>query len=290
MRFVIFGNYYQHKKSQHAHHLIELLRKHGAEIYIDPEFYDFLVEEDQTDLSSVQLIQGDAFTADIVISLGGDGTFLRAASRVGNKGIPILGINTGRLGFLAAVAPEEMGIVLNEIHRANYCVEERSTLQLKIDNVQVPGFSHALNEIAILKRDSSSMIGVNTTINGEYLTTYQADGLIFSTATGSTAYSLSNGGPIIVPQSNTVSITPVAPHSLHMRPIVVPDDWEIKIKVFTRNHNFLVALDGRNYTCRDHSTLLIKKGDYSIRVVKRRQHDFFSTLRSKLGWGTDARI
>lgn len=290
MRFAIFGNCYQEKKSQHANHLLDLLRKRHAAIQIDSEFYEFLREEGNTDLSTVELIKDDSFTADIVISLGGDGTFLRAAAKVGNKGIPILGINTGRLGFLAAVAPEEMGIVINEIHRTNYSVEKRSTLQLKVDNIEVPGYTHALNEIAVLKRDSSSMISVHTSINNEHLTTYQADGLILSTPTGSTAYSLSNGGPIIVPESSTVSITPVAPHSLHMRPIVIPDNWEITLNVHTRSHSFLVALDGRNYTCLDHSTLTIKKGAYEIHVIKRKQHDFFSTLRNKLGWGADARI
>ena len=161
----------------------------------------------------------------MVISIGGDGTFLKAARRVGNKGIPILGINTGRLGFLADVSPEEMEETIEEVYQNHYTVEERSVLQLLCDDKHLQNSPYALNEIAILKRDSSSMISIRTAINGAHLTTYQADGLIIATPTGSTAYSLSVGGPIIVPHSKTIAITPVAPHSLNVRPIVICDDW-----------------------------------------------------------------
>ncbi len=290
MKFALFGNCYQHKKSQHAHHLFELLKKRQAEIYVDRVFYHFLQQNSGTHLPVAGFIEDDLFTADMVISLGGDGTFLRAAAKVGSKGIPILGINTGRLGFLAAISPEDMEVALDEIYQKNYSVEERSILHLKVDQADLPEYTYALNEIAILKRDSASMISVHTSINGEYLTTYQADGLLLSTPTGSTAYSLSNGGPIIVPQSGTVCLTPVAPHSLHMRPIVIPDHWKLTLRVDSRSHNFLIALDGRNHTFPDHATLTVCKGDYTIRVVKRRKQDFFSTLRDKLGWGADTRI
>ena len=155
------------------------------------------------------------FDADMVISIGGDGTYLNAARRVGNKGIPILGINTGRLGFLADVSPEEMEETIEEVYQNHYTVEERSVLQLLCDDKHLQNSPYALNEIAILKRDSSSMISIRTAINGAHLTTYQADGLIIATPTGSTAYSLSVGGPIIVPHSKTIAITPVAPHSLN---------------------------------------------------------------------------
>ncbi len=290
MKFALFGNCHQHKKSQHARRLFELLGERGAEIYVDPEFYDFLQQEHGDELNITGLLDEETFSADLAISLGGDGTFLRAAAKVGNKGIPVLGINTGRLGFLAASAPEDMEIMVEEIYNRDYSVEERSTLHLQVDGADIPGYTYALNEIAILKRDSSSMIAIHTSINDEYLTTYQADGLILSTPTGSTAYSLSNGGPIIVPQSSTVSVTPVAPHSLHMRPIVIPDRWTLSLNVDSRSHNFLIALDGRNYTCPDHATLTVYKGEYTIRVVKRQRQDFFSTLRTKLGWGADARL
>ena len=163
--------------------------------------------------------------ADMVISIGGDGTFLKAASRVGKKNIPILGINTGRLGFLADISPEEMEETFDEIYNNHYKVEERSVLQLRCDDERLMQSPYALNEIAVLKRDSSSMISIHAAINGAPLTTYQADGLVVSTPTGSTAYSLSVGGPVIVPHSKTIAITPVAPHSLNVRPIVICDDW-----------------------------------------------------------------
>jgi NAD+ kinase len=146
-----------------------------------------------------------------------------------------------------------------------------------------------LNEIAILKRDSSSMITIHTSINGAYLTTYQADGLVIATPTGSTAYSLSIGGPVIVPHSQTIAITPVAPHSLNVRPIVINDDWEITLDVESRSHNFLIAIDGRSETCREGTRLTIRKADYRIKVIKRPNHVFFHTLRDKMMWGADGR-
>ena len=221
----------------------------------------------------------------MVISIGGDGTFLKAARRVGNKGIPILGINTGRLGFLADVSPEEMEETIEEVYQNHYTVEERSVLQLLCDDKHLQNSPYALNEIAILKRDSSSMISIRTAINGAHLTTYQADGLIIATPTGSTAYSLSVGGPIIVPHSKTIAITPVAPHSLNVRPIVICDDWEITLDVESRSHNFLVAIDGSSETCKETTRLTIHRADYSIKVVKRFNHIFFDTLRTKMMWG-----
>ena len=226
----------------------------------------------------------------MVISIGGDGTFLKAARRVGNKGIPILGINTGRLGFLADVSPEEMEETIEEVYQNHYTVEERSVLQLLCDDKHLKNSPYALNEIAILKRDSSSMISIRTAINGAHLTTYQADGLIIATPTGSTAYSLSVGGPIIVPHSKTIAITPVAPHSLNVRPIVICDDWEITLDVESRSHNFLVAIDGSSETCKETTRLTIRRADYSIKVVKRFYHIFFDTLRTKMMWGADSRV
>ena len=290
MRFARFGNCHQPKKSQHASHLFQLLQQREAEVYVDREFYLFLRENALPGLSVAGTIEDGDFEADMVICLGGDGTFLRAAEKVGAKGIPILGINTGRLGFLAAVAPEEMEAALDEIYRGDYDVEERITLELSGNgNLPAAGCT-ALNEIAILKRDSASMIGIHTSINGKYLTTYQADGLIVATPTGSTAYSLSNGGAIIVPQLRTVVLTAVAPHNLYTRPILIPDEWQLTLHIDSRNHNYLVAVDGRNYTCSDETVLDIRRGRHAIRIVKRRGQDFFKTLRKKLGWGAEQRI
>ena len=289
MKFAIFGNVYQAKKSSSAEDLFRLLKQHDAEICICREFYYFLIDVLHIDIPDAELFDGSNFTADMVISMGGDGTFLKAASRVGRKNIPILGINTGRLGFLADISPEEMEETFNEIHENRYKVEERSVLQLKCDNEKLQRDPYALNEIAVLKRDSSSMISIHTAINGAPLTTYQADGLVIATPTGSTAYSLSVGGPIIVPHSKTIAITPVAPHSLNVRPIVIRDDWEITLHVESRNHNFLVAIDGRSEPCQENTELTICRADYTIKVVKRFNHIFFDTLRNKMMWGADVR-
>ena len=289
MKFALFGNTYQAKKSAHVIRLLSILKQYNAVVYINREFYHFLVDEQKMDIQAAGVFEGNDFEADMVLSMGGDGTFLRAASYVGNKNIPILGINTGRLGFLADVSPEEMEDTFKDIYNHNYKVEDRSVLQVISNGQPLKGYPCGLNEIAVLKRDSSSMITIHTSINGAYLTTYQADGLVIATPTGSTAYSLSIGGPVIVPHSNTIAITPVAPHSLNVRPIVINDDWEITLDVESRSHNFLVAIDGRSETCREGTRLTIRKADYNIKVVKRPNHIFFHTLRDKMMWGADGR-
>ena len=289
MKFALFGNTYQAKKSAHVIRLLSILKQYNAVVYINREFYHFLVDEQNMDIQAAGVFEGNDFEADMVLCMGGDGTFLKAASYVGNKNIPILGINTGRLGFLADVSPEEMEDTFKDIYNHNYKVEDRSVLQVISNGQPLKGYPCGLNEIAILKRDSSSMIAIHTSINGAYLTTYQADGLVIATPTGSTAYSLSIGGPVIVPHSNTIAITPVAPHSLNVRPIVINDDWEITLDVDSRSHNFLIAIDGRSETCREGTRLTIRKADYNIKVVKRPNHVFFHTLRDKMMWGADGR-
>ena len=289
MKFALFGNTYQAKKSAHVIRLLSSLKQYNAVVYINREFYHFLEDEQKMDIQAAGVFEGNDFETDMVLSMGGDGTFLKAASYVGNKNIPILGINTGRLGFLADVSPEEMEDTFKDIYNHNYKVEDRSVLQVISNGQPLKGYPCGLNEIAVLKRDSSSMITIHTSINGAYLTTYQADGLVIATPTGSTAYSLSIGGPVIVPHSNTIAITPVAPHSLNVRPIVINDDWEITLDVESRSHNFLVAIDGRSETCREGTRLIIRKADYNIKVVKRPNHVFFHTLRDKMMWGADGR-
>ena len=278
MKFAIFGNTYQAKKSSHAENLFRLLAGRKAQLCVCREFYNFLTSDLHLDIPAADLFDGNDFCADMVISIGGDGTFLKAASRVGKKNIPILGINTGRLGFLADISPEEMEETIDEIYNNHYKDDEK-----------LMASPYALNEIAVLKRDSSSMISIHTAINGAHLTTYQADGLVIATPTGSTAYSLSVGGPVIVPHSKTIAITPVAPHSLNVRPIVICDDWEITLDVESRSHNFLVAIDGRSESCKETTQLTISRADYSIKVVKRFNHIFFDTLRNKMMWGADVR-
>ncbi|MCL1614834.1 NAD kinase [Bacteroides sp. ET71] len=291
MKFALFGNTYQAKKSVHAERLFRLLRQHDAQLCICREFYRFLAQDMRLEEipPEAELFDDDRFQADMVISLGGDGTFLKAASRVAGKGIPILGINTGRLGFLADISPEEMEETFDEIYAGRYRTEERSALQLRCDDARLTREPYALNEIAVLKRDSSSMISIRATVGGALLTTYQADGLIVATPTGSTAYSLSVGGPIIAPDSKTIALTPVAPHSLNMRPIVICDDREITLDVESRSHSFLVAIDGRSESCRETTRLIISKAPHTVKVVKRIGHSFFDTLRNKMMWGADVR-
>ena len=285
----IFGSEYQADKQLVIRRLFEKLASLEAEVFVDRDFYLFLTDALNYEPPVSGILTSDEFDLDVALSLGGDGTFLRTAARVNKQDIPILGINTGRLGFLADISPEEMEETFDEIYNNHYKVEERSVLQLHCDDKKLMESPYALNEIAVLKRDSSSMISIHTAINGAHLTTYQADGLVVSTPTGSTAYSLSVGGPVIVPHSKTIAITPVAPHSLNVRPIVICDDWEITLDVESRSHNFLVAIDGRSESCKETTRLRISRADYSIKVIKRFNHIFFDTLRNKLMWGADVR-
>lgn len=289
MKFAIFGNHYQARKSVSIMKLLNLLKEMEAEVYIDKEFYEYLVDEFKLTIPHSGLIVDNNFEADFVLSMGGDGTFLKAAGRVGDKHIPIIGINMGRLGFLADVSASEIESSIHAIYRGDYAVEERSVLQIESDGMNINSYPFALNEIAVLKRDNSSMISIHAWINGEFLTVYQADGLIICTPTGSTGYSLSVGGPIIVPTSHSIGITPIAPHSLNMRPLIMSDDAVITLKVASRSHNYLLAIDGRNNTCKEDTTLTIRRANYRIAVVKRKQQSFFSTLRQKLMWGADVR-
>lgn len=253
------------------------------------KFYDFLVGVGKLRPGSVEVFEGSDFTADFVISMGGDGTLLRAAGVVGSKNIPIIGINMGRLGFLADIVPAETESALDSLYRGDYTIENHSVICVEADGKPLPGVCNALNDIAVLKRDNASMISIRTSINGEYLVTYQADGLIVSTPTGSTAYSLSNGGPIIVPQTGILCLTPVAAHSLNIRPMVIPDDSEITLTVESRNHNFLIAVDGQSSKCNENTVLTIRKASYNIKIVKRSSQKYFSTLRQKMMWGADTR-
>ena len=236
------------------------------------------------------LIEPDELTnVDLVISMGGDGTFLKAACMVGEREIPILGINKGRLGFLADVLPSEIEDVLEHVLRRDYMIENHTVIKLEADGECVDCCPFALNDIAVLKRDTASMISIKAYINGEFLVNYQADGLIVATPTGSTAYSLSNGGPIIVPQSGSLCITPVAPHSLNIRPIVINDTSVIELEVCSRSHNFLVAIDGRSMKLTEGTRLMIRKADYMVKLVKLKNQRYFSTLHRKLMWGADSR-
>lgn len=290
LRFALFGNVFQPRKSVAVQKLLCLLEERQATLLIDEPFYHYLTEEQRIDVpANAEIITDDRFLADVVISMGGDGTFLEAARRVGNQQIPIMGINMGRLGFLADVSADEMETAIAQIYNDDCQVEERTVLQLSYEHSKPEGYPFALNEVAVLKRDMSSMISIRVDINGEYLTTYQADGLLVSTPTGSTGYALSVGGPIIQPGSHTIGLTPVAPHSLTVRPLTLTDDAVITLSVTSRNHRFLVSVDGRSEKCVENERLTIRRAPYTVRVIKRPNQSFFRTLRTKLMWGADTR-
>ena len=289
LRFALFGNVYQAKKSASILKILSFLSERQAEVYVEKEFYEFLTKGQRLDIHADRIIDGTDFEADFAISMGGDGTFLKTAHFVGDKRIPVMGINMGRLGFLADVTPDEIEPVLNSLFDGCYEVEDRVVIQVEADGEPLTICPKALNDIAVLKRDDASMISIRTYVNGEYLATYQADGLIVSTPTGSTAYSLSNGGPILVPGTGVLCLTAVAPHSLNIRPVVVSNDSEITLTVESRSHHFLIAVDGRSAKCKEGTRLTIRKAPYKICIVKRSGHKYYSTLREKLMWGVDGR-
>ena len=289
MKFALFGNVYQSKKSAAIQQVLSTLADFGAEVFIDQEYYDFLCSNQHVVPNAVKVFSGDDFDADFVISMGGDGTFLKAASRVRETQIPILGVNMGRLGFLADVCPEDIERCVDALHKDDFSIESRALIEVSTDGEPLEGFNCALNDVAILKRDTASMISIRASINGQYLNTYQADGLVISTPTGSTAYSLSNGGPIIVPGTKVFSMTAVAPHSLNVRPIVLADSSVIELDVESRSHSFLVAIDGRSEKCKEGTKLTLRRASYDIHVVKRPDHRYFNALREKMMWGVDAR-
>lgn len=285
IRFAIFGNEYSPDGAGTVIGIFNALRHHDAEYYVDRPYYDYLTGILHLDITPTGVFDGYDFDADFAVSLGGDGTFLRAASRVGKKNIPVVGVNMGHLGFLADVAPEEAEAAINDIFEGKYRFVERSVIEAYTDKEAIGGNPYALNEVAVLKRDIASMILIRATLNGEYLTTYQADGLIVSTPTGSTAYSLSNGGPIIVPSTDVLCLTPVAPHSLNVRPIVINDSVTVELEVESRSHNFLIAIDGRSEKMQEGTKVTIRKAPFNIRIVKRLSKQYYKNLRDKMGWG-----
>lgn len=267
--FAIYGNAYKRQA------ILPFIER--AVAYLESHYATPLVEPEN--------IEG----VDYVISMGGDGTFLEAANKVGDREIPILGVNMGRLGFLADVLPSEIETTLDHVLRGDHIIEDHTVIKLETNGETVECNPFALNDIAVLKRDSASMISIRAYVNGDFLVNYQADGLIIATPTGSTAYSLSNGGPIIVPQSGSLCITPVAPHSLNIRPIVINDTSVIELEVCSRSHNFLVAVDGRSMKMAEETRLTIRKAPYTIKLIKLKSQRYFSTLHEKLMWGADTR-
>lgn len=295
MKIVLFGNLYDDKSDEYEEQFYAIslkIKAHNIDLYLPSLFFNTLSSTLKKKIESfITVFDTDFPAVDLAFSIGGDGTFLRTANAVAQHKIPILGINTGRLGFLADIKFDDLDETLDEIFQNNYRIEMRMLLKTAtLNNDSGEDFvSYSLNEVAILKQDTSSMLTIHAFIDDEYLTSYQADGVVVATPTGSTAYSLSIGGPIMVPTAPNIILTAVAPHSLNSRPLVVDSNSKIKLKVESRSSKYLVALDGESQTLNVDTMLEISKADYAQPVVKRTGHTFFETLRNKLMWGADIR-
>lgn len=290
MKIAVYSQYYPEKSSKAFDELIGILLKNKVAIYIEKFFYEH-ISEDIKQLESIHSFSELNESFDLLISVGGDGTILRAITHVRDFSIPIVGINTGRLGFLATIQTDEIETAIAHILNGNYKTSERTLLSVETnpgsDDVKETNF--ALNEIAVSRKNTTSMIIVETHLNDEYLTSYWADGLIVATPTGSTGYSLSCGGPVITPDANNIVLTPIAPHNLNARPLVIPDNTTIQLKVDGREDQHLMSLDSRIITLSNATVITIKKASFKIKMVELLDESFIDTLRMKMLWGEDKR-
>ena len=289
MRIAVFGNRYQEAHIEELSTLFDLMSRHNVWVEMEESFYNYLCSGLTSPPEVNDLIKGDDFNAAIALSIGGDGTFLRTAQRVGEKEIPILGINTGHLGYLADVTVDEANDKLQNLLDGKYHVESRTMIAVTSPDAKLDLWRYALNEVAILKEDTSSMIEMEAMVDDSHLATYLADGLIVSTPTGSTGYNLSVGGPIVAPSAPVWAISPVAAHSLTMRPLIVADDSVISVTTRSRSETYRISLDGRSQTLPVGTTIEMRRAPFVTRVIQRLDHRFTDTLRSKLLWGIDKR-
>lgn len=288
MKIAIYGNLHQEQHAGSLAHIFEVLRRNNVWTGIERHFFEYLstlipgIEADK-------VIDNNDFDTDFIMSIGGDGTFLRTAGRTGRKQIPIVGINTGHLGYLSEVSADDFDTLFEEIKKGEYKVEQRTLLEITTDaGVALPN-RYALNEVAIQKNASASMLRMDTEVNGNRLGTYLGDGLIVATPTGSTAYNLSVGGPILHPVSGCFAISPIAAHSLTMRPLVISDSSTIVITTAGRSQTFRVAIDGYSVSFPIGSRITLKKAEHTVRLLQRNSHNFACALRNKLMWGADSR-
>ncbi|MCL5245807.1 NAD kinase [Cellulophaga sp. 20_2_10] len=292
MKVAIYGQTYNDDATAYVLELLDELEQHNAIVFFEKGFYDFVVQSEEiNDFSTFTASKGLDASFDMFVSFGGDGTILRAITFVKDLGIPIVGVNTGRLGFLSTFKKEDVRKVVQEFVANAYTVVDRSLVAVS-SNVVIPEFdsiNFALNEVTVSRKDTTSMITVETTLNGEYLNSYWADGLIVSTPTGSTGYSLSCGGPVITPTAKSLVITPIAPHNLNARPLVISDDTVVKLKVSGREKNHLLSLDSRIVTLENGTEITVKKAGFTIKMVEYTSESFLKTLRNKLLWGEDKR-
>ena len=291
MKVAIYARSTNDNLSEHIHALFQKLNEYKTEIFVFEPYYKFVKQKFELvgnikTFNSHTDLKGNV---DVVLSLGGDGTFLETLAYVRNSEIPVLGINTGRLGFLANVAKTEINAAIDALVANKYTIEKRALLSVTKPEKLFGEVNYGLNELTILKKDTSSMITIHAYINGDYLNSYFADGLIIATPTGSTAYSLSCGGPLVMPGSQNFVITPIAPHNLNVRPMVVPDHMPIRISVEGRERKYLISIDGKSMNIRNRTEVLIEKAEFMINVIKFEDNNFLDTIRNKMMWGIDKR-
>jgi NAD+ kinase len=292
MKVAVYGTFVSNEFVSVIRGFFEFMRTNHIEVQLYKPFYSFLVAElDVMPYYSTFFHSYIDFNEnnEFIFSVGGDGTFLHSVVNIRNFDIPVVGVNSGRLGFLADISQEQMNDALTEIFNHNFSIVERTMLQVEFQGRESLDFNFALNEITVLKTDTSSMINISAYLDKELLNNYWADGLIVATPTGSTAYSLSVGGPILTPDSENFVITPLAPHNLTIRPLVVPDNYSIKLKVEGRGTHYLASLDFRSVPVELSTTITIKKAGFKLKTLQLRGLTFFNTLRNKLMWGVDKR-
>jgi NAD+ kinase len=290
MKVAVHGNILNQNTQPIIEEILKLLEKSGHSYFLSSKFADQALNHG-IDLEKGNIyVPGSSFAEyDFVISIGGDGTLLETITHVGVSEKPILGVNTGRLGFLATINREMVGEALASIDRGKYEIDKRSLLRIESDGDLFQGNNFCLNEITVLKQDTASMITVHATLNGEFLNSYWADGLIISTPTGSTGYSLSCGGPVVMPHSNNLILTPVSPHNLNVRPLIVTDACVITLQVESRSNYFMVSLDSRSSIVPTGTRIEVKRETFKAKLIIPDGYSFVKTLRTKLNWGLDAR-
>ena len=292
MKVAVFTNLYKNYSSKHFLSTIKKLHKKSIDVFIDEHSIENMGQKKYSSFPKhVETFSKLDKSFDFVICIGGDGTILRAASYVNNLSIPIIGVNTGRLGFLAKIQATKIDAAINAIINKKYVISERALVKIstRTKNGKTKKLGYALNEISITRKNTTSLITIETKLNDNYLNTYWADGLIIATPTGSTGYSLSCGGPIIMPDSKNLVITPIAPHNLNVRPLVVPNNTKISIKISGRENEFFVSLDSKITTLSNKNIISIKKASHTIKMIELEKEDFLETLRDKLFWGKDRR-
>ncbi len=293
MKVGIYGQFYHENSETYIQEILETLQNRKVEISIEKKFLKQINKnkEISNNLKGISTFSEIDKSYDFFFSIGGDGTILKSITYVGDLGIPIVGINTGRLGFLATIQKEKIKECINQIFDEDYLISERSLLSVETDDddTEIGHLNFALNEVAVNRKNTTSMIKVETHINNEHLTSYWSDGLIVATPTGSTGYSLSCGGPIIDPSTNSIILTPIAPHNLNARPFVIADSSAVSLKVSGREKTFLLSLDSRILTLKNNTTITIKKSPFTMKMVQLPNDSFIKTLRGKLLWGEDKR-